>query len=171
MGGVRERQIKSARNILSSLLKTDGTSLNVEALTTLMTEVEAVFNSPPLTTELLSDGNSLNPICPSNILTMETKVVMPPPGEFGRTDIYCHKQWRRVQHIREEFWNIWRKESLITLPQCQKWSKNKRNFQNEDIVLLKDDSHHGNHWPMAHTVEILADKHGDVRNVKLKLGS
>ena len=77
--------------------------MNGEALTTLMAEGEAVLNSQLLTTELLSDGNSLNPICPSNILTMKTKVVMSHPGEFGHADIYCHKQWRRVQHITEEF--------------------------------------------------------------------
>ena len=58
--------------------------MNGQALTTLMTEVEAVLNSGPLMTELLSDGNSLNPVCPSNILTMKTKVVMPPPGEFDK---------------------------------------------------------------------------------------
>ena len=102
---------------------------------------------------------------------MKTKVVMPPPGECGLADIYCRKQWRRVQHITEEFGNRWRKEFLVTLQQCQKWSKNKRNFQTGDIVLLKDDSNHRNHWPMAHIVEIFANKHGDVRNVKLKLGS
>ena len=84
MGGVWEQQIKSARNTLSSLLKTHRTSLNGQALTTLMTEVEAVLNSGPPMTELLSDGNSLNPVCPSNILTMKTKVVMPPPGEFDK---------------------------------------------------------------------------------------
>ena len=79
MGGVWERQIRSARNILSSLLKTHGRSLNDEALSTLMAEVEAVMNSRPLTVELLRDGNSLNPISPSNSLTMKSKVVMPPP--------------------------------------------------------------------------------------------
>ena len=93
-----------------------------------------------------------------------------PPGEFGRADIYCGKQWRRVQHITEEFWNRWHKEFLVTLQQCQKWSKN-RNFQTGDIVLLKNDLHHENHWPMARVVEIFAEKHGDVQNVKLKLGS
>ena len=87
MGGIWEQQIKSARNILSSLLKTHGTSLNGEALTTLMTEVKAILNSQPQTTELLSDGNSLNLICPSNILTMKAKAVMPPHGEFGCADI------------------------------------------------------------------------------------
>ena len=47
-----------------------------------------------LTTELLSDNNSLNPICPSKILTMKIKVMMPALGEFGHSDICCHKQWR-----------------------------------------------------------------------------
>ena len=99
VGGVWKRQKKSARNILSLLLKTHGTRLNGEAVTTLKTEVD----SQPQAAELLNDGNSLNPICPSNFLTMKTKVVIPPPGEFGHTDIYCRKEWRRVQHITEEF--------------------------------------------------------------------
>ena len=162
MGGVWEQQLKSARNILSSLLKTHGTSLNGEAITTLMTGVEAVLNSWLLTAELLSDGNSLNLICPSNILTVKTKIVISPPGEFGRADIYCGKQWRRVQHITEEFWNRWHKEFLVTLQQCQKWSKIRGIFQTGDIVLLKDDLHHWNHWPMACIVEIFVDNHGDV---------
>ena len=170
IGGVWKRQIKSARNILSSLLKIHGTSLNSEALTTLMTEVEAVLNSRSLTTELLSDDNSLNTIHPYNILTMKNKVVMPPPGEYGRADINGCKQWRRVQHITK-FWNRWRKQFLVTLQHCQKWSKKKRDFQIGDIVLLKDDSHHLSHWPIACILEICVDKHGDVRNVKLKLGS
>ena len=174
IGGVWEPQIKSARDILSSLLKLHWTSLNGEALTTLMTEVEAVLNSRPLTAELLSDSNSLNPICPSNILTMKTKAVMPPPGEFGSADIYCRKQWRRVQHKTEEFWNRGidgAKNSLSPSNSVRIGQKSKRNFQTGDIVLLKDDSHHRNHWLVAHIVEIFADKHGDVRNVKLRLGS
>ena len=103
MGGVWEQQIKSARNILTSLPKTYRTSLNGEAVTASMTEVEAVLNSRPLTTELLNDGNSLHPIYPSNILTMKSRIVMPPPGEFVRAKIYCRKQWARVQHITKEF--------------------------------------------------------------------
>ena len=95
MGEVWVKQIKSAINILSSLLKTHETSLNGDALTTFMTKLEAVFNSQTLTEKLLSDGNSLNSICPSNILTIKTKVVMPHPGEFGCADINCCKQWRK----------------------------------------------------------------------------
>ena len=48
--GVWERQIRSARSILNSLLKTRGSSLSDESLQILLAEVETVINSRPLTT-------------------------------------------------------------------------------------------------------------------------
>ena len=69
MGGAWERQIRSARTILTSLLKTHGTSQNDELLHTLLIEVEAIVNSYPLTTDLLSDINSMIPLSPINLLT------------------------------------------------------------------------------------------------------
>ena len=48
MGGIWERQIRSARVILASLLQTHGHSLDEESLQTLMDETEAVINSRPL---------------------------------------------------------------------------------------------------------------------------
>ena len=53
-----------------------------------MKEVRAVLNSQPLPTELLSDNNNLNPICPSNLLTVKSKVVMSPPSELLHADSY-----------------------------------------------------------------------------------
>jgi len=55
MGGIWERQIRSARRILSGLLKTHAASLNDESLRTLMIETEAIVNSRPLTTNTLCD--------------------------------------------------------------------------------------------------------------------
>ena len=99
MGGIWERQIRSARNILAALTKTHGKSLDDESLRTLMTKVEAVINPRPLTVDTVSDSSSLIPISPKNILTMKTSVVMPPPGTFQGADLYCKKRWTRVQHI------------------------------------------------------------------------
>ena len=86
MEGVWERQIRSARAILNSLLKTHGSSLSDESLQTLLVEVEAIINSRPLTTDVLSDVTSLAPLSPVNLLTMKSKVVMPPPGHFISPD-------------------------------------------------------------------------------------
>ena len=95
MEGVWECQIRSARVILNSLLKTHGSSLSGESLQTLLVEVEAITNSCPLTTDVLNDATSLATLSPVN-LTMKSKVVMPPPGHFTSPDRYCMKHCRRV---------------------------------------------------------------------------
>ena len=99
MGGVWERQIRTARSILNALLKTYGRSLNHEALHTLLIEVEAIVTSRPVTTETINDVQSHVPLSPSSLLTMKSKVVMPPPGSFGPAHTYCRKRWRIAQHI------------------------------------------------------------------------
>ena len=92
MGGVWERQIRSARIILEGLLKTHSHSLNDESLRTLMAEVELIINSRPLTVETISDSKSEIPLSTSNLLTMKTSVVMPPPGEFSKPDAYSKRR-------------------------------------------------------------------------------
>ena len=91
MGVVWERQIRTARCILNALLKTHGRSLNNEALHTL------------LTVETINDVGSYIPLSPLNLLTMKSKVVLPPPGSFTPADLYSRKRWRRVKHISNEF--------------------------------------------------------------------
>ncbi|XP_044182389.1 uncharacterized protein LOC122963130 [Acropora millepora] len=112
MGGVWERQIRSAQNVLSSLLQKNGNQLDSESLRTLMCEAEAIVNSPPLTVSQLADPDSLSPLTPNHLLTMKTKVILAPPGTFQPADVYCR---RRVTHLANEFWTRWRKEfsSLI----------------------------------------------------------
>ena len=169
MGGVWERQIRSARAILTSLLKTHSQSLNDESLHTLLTETEAIINSRPLTVDTINDPNSLKPLSPSNLLTMKSKVVLPPPGSFSSADLYSKKRWRRVQHIANEFWSRWRKEFLQSLQ--KRWSKPARNYQVNDVVLLKDDSLfvERNSWPMARVKEVYPGSDGILRVVKLML--
>ena len=82
MGGVWERQIRSARPILNSLLKTHGRSLSDESLQPLLIEFEAIINSRPLTTDVLNDVTSLATLSSVNVLTIKSKVVMSPPGHF-----------------------------------------------------------------------------------------
>ena len=172
MGGVWERQIRSTRAILTVLLKNHGRSLNDESLNTLMVETEAIINSRPLTIETLGDVNSQQPLAPINLLTMKSNVVSPPPGEFIASDVYSKRRWRRVQHIANEFWNRWRKEYLQHLQNRQKWKQKTRNFQVNDVVLLKDNTlEMRNHWPMARIVKLYNDDKGVVRSVDIFLGS
>ena len=169
MGGVWERQIKSARVVLSALLKQHGTSLNDESLITLLTEVESIVNSKPLTVETLSDIGSEAPLIPMNLLTTKSSVAIPPPGYFKQSDLYSRQCWRRIQHIAEEFWCQWRNEFSSTLQSRAKWQKIKRNFKIGDIVLLKSNTIR-NQWPMTTIVDVYKSNDGHVRTVKLRGG-
>ncbi|XP_028519132.1 uncharacterized protein LOC114576535 [Exaiptasia diaphana] len=102
MGGVWERQIRTVRNVLASLLQDNGKQLNDESLRTLMCEVEAIVNYRPLTVECLRDPDALAPLSASQLLTMKTKILMAPPGVFQSADQYARKWWRRVQHLANE---------------------------------------------------------------------
>ena len=83
MGGVWERLIRTVRLVLSGLLEDHVTQLDDEALRTLFTEAENIVNSRPLTTQSLSDPDAPEPITPNHLLTLKTKVVLSPPGNFS----------------------------------------------------------------------------------------
>ena len=127
MGGIWEHQIRSARAILNSLLQIHGHSLDEESLQTLMTET-AIVNSWLLTVETINDGQSPMQISLNNILTMKTKMVMPPPGVFQKPDLYCRSRWRRIQHLSNEFWSRWRKEFIRTLAGTSQVGQNVKKF-------------------------------------------
>ena len=122
MGGVWERQIRTARRILDTLLREHGSRLDDESLQTLMCEVESIINSRPLTV-ISSDVRDPYPLSPNQILTMKTGIVLPPPGKFQRNDVYMRRRWRRVQYLCNLFWSRWKREYLPTLQESAKWNK------------------------------------------------
>lgn len=147
-GGVWERQIRSARNIMAALMREHGHSLDDEALRTLMCETEAFVNNRPLTADILSDPLSPLPLTPSTLLTGKTKLILPRPGKFQKEDD-CKQRWRRVEHIANEFWTRWSKGYLQSLQVRNKWTRQRRNFTEGDVVLLKDSNTCRNKWSLA----------------------
>ena len=170
MGGVWERQTRYARSILSSLLRTHSKSLDQESLNTLFTEVENIINSRPLVVETINYPNSEAAISPSHLLTMKSKVVMPPPGVFGTPDLHCKRRWRRLQHISNEFWCRWHKEFQATLQERQKWLFSTRKFRVGDIVILKEVNNR-NDWKLVKVIDVHNDENGHVQSVQLYVGA
>ena len=164
-GGVWERQIRSIRNVMNGLIREHGSRLDEDSLRTFLCEAEYTINNRPLTVETLSDPHSAPPLSPSMLLTGKTRLVLPPPGEFKREDMYCRKMWRRTQHMAQEFWSRWCKEYLQQLQARNKWIRPRRNFQVGDVVLLKENQSPRNRWPMAKVVETHPDDQDQVRSV------
>ncbi|XP_068723802.1 uncharacterized protein [Montipora capricornis] len=168
MGGSWERQIRTVRNILVSMLEESGRQLDDESFQTLMKEIQAIVNFRPLALNDMSSTDSPQPLTPNHLLTIKTKVLMPPPGVFLREDLYLRKRWRRVQHLANLFWEKWGKEFLQGLQLRKKWTKPQRNLQKGDIVMLKDENVPRNLWRLARVQDVFRSKDCLVRKVRLQ---
>ena len=170
MGGAWERQIKTVRSALAPLLRQAGGQLDDEAFRTFMTEVECIVNSRPLTSTNFSSPDAPEPLTPNHLLTLKSKVVLPPPGKFQRADLYSVKWWRRVQYLANQFWQRWRKEFLLQLQTRQKWERPQPNLGVGDVVIVKEnESETRGQWPLARVMETFPSADGRVRKVRLKM--
>jgi hypothetical protein len=167
MGGAWERQIRSVRSVLTVILDQSSKRLDSASLRTFLYEVMAIINSRPLTTEHLNDPSGPEPLTPNHILTMKPTVILPPPGQFIKEDLYLQKRWRRVQYLANEFWVRWKKEYLLSLQPRQKWQKKRRDSKVNDIVLLQDDLAPRNEWKLARVTEVYPGLDSKVRKLRL----
>ena len=91
-GSAWERQIGTIRRVLEAMfLELESSQLTRELLVTLMSEVSAVVNARPTST-IPSDADELQPLSPAMLLTMKSRRVGPPPGEFVPHDVYARRQ-------------------------------------------------------------------------------
>ncbi|XP_059922878.1 uncharacterized protein LOC132468990 [Gadus macrocephalus] len=136
MGGVWERMIGISRRILDSMLsQTPPSLLTHDVLSTTMAEVSAIINARPLTT-ISTDADAPLLLTPNTILTQKVCCPYPPPGCFVDADLH-RRQWRRVQHLANTFWERWRREYVSTLQSRSKWQKSQPNIKEGDLVLLR----------------------------------
>ena len=96
MGGVWERQIRTARGILNVLVKILGKSLADTSLHTFLVDVEAIVNARPITIATISDVKSDIPFSPAHLLTMISKVILPSLDAF-------HQLICTIESAAEEF--------------------------------------------------------------------
>lgn len=168
-GGVWERLIRSARRILNGLLTSPGVTLTTSSLRTLLYEVMAVMNSRPLSVESLEDPTGPLPLTPNHVLTMKSPGILPPPGVFERADVYLRKQWRKVQHLADVFWEKWRKDYLVTLQSKRKWQCERPNLAPGDVVLMVEDGVCRGDWKLARVEEVYPSEDGLVRRCLLRV--
>ena len=170
MGGVWERMIKSVRSVLTALITSHSEQLDDELLRTFMTEAECIVNCRPLTQVETTPLDTSPPLSPNQILTLKSEVVLPPPGEFGRADLYCRRRWRRVQHLANEFWSRWRTDFLPTLQERRKWTSPRDNIRVDDMVLVIEEDSPRSRWPMGRVVSARAGSDGLTRSVRIAVG-
>ncbi|EYC38573.1 hypothetical protein Y032_0708g1708 [Ancylostoma ceylanicum] len=158
--------------------------LNENDFLTLITEIEAMVNSRPLTYagSTLEDSVVLRPI---DFLTQRANVNLFPQEESETKDHdpeyfptistreqatqYLEKQMQYLQ----ELWKVWKGNYLLELRNLhQKRIKQKKFTRKQplpgEVVLLTDENTPRGDWPLGLILELIKDPDGEVRSVKLR---
>ena len=165
-GGAWERQIGTICRVLEAMFAELGShQLTHELLVTLVAEVTAIVNTRPISA-IPTDANEPQPLSPSMLLTIKTRSLGPPPGNFVLPDVYTRRHWRRFQYLTDQFWIRWRREYLQSMQIRTKWEELKRNLRTGDIVHVKEEGACRNDWPIGRVSEAIESDDSQVSKAK-----
>ena len=140
--------------------------LTFEELTTVLCQIEACLNSRPLT-PLPSEGGA-DVLTPGHFLISWPLEAIPDPASISEQPISVLRRWNLCQSLVRHFWHRWSLEYLITLQRLNKWHHPLRNFEVNDVVLLRDETLVPSRWPIARVVKTCPGKDGLVRVIHVK---
>lgn len=163
-GGLWEAGVKSVKHHLRRIV--GQTKLTFEELSTVLTQIEAVLNSRPISA-LSSDPNDINPLTPGHFL-IGSSLNSLPETSYEDTTIAHLSRWKLLQKLHQDFWRRWSTEYLHQLQQRPKWKMATKNIEVGDLVLLKEDGLPPFHWKLARITAVFPGKDDITRVVHLK---
>ena len=156
--------MKSAKAAMKQVLH--NVTVNDEILVTAMTEVEALLNARPLT-HVPVDPSEPEVLTPNHFLLGRASANLAPVFVVNG-DICLRKQWRTAQVLVNQFWRRWIKEYAPYLTERRKWGTERRNLEENDVVLVVDQNSPRGIWPLARVVRALPGPDGRVRTALVK---
>ena len=164
MGGAWERLVRSTKEVMFGLVKDH--VLTDSQLLTVLTEVESILNSRPLT-HLSDDITDLEPLTPNHILLGRHRN-WSSITDVSETDITSRRKWKQVQALQRTFWERWVKEYLPTLTKRTCWRQKTPNLEVGELVLMKDDDIKRGKWPLGRIVNVTPSDDGIVRVAEVR---
>ncbi|XP_026739836.1 uncharacterized protein LOC113502195 [Trichoplusia ni] len=159
MGGAWERLVRTVKTALAVVL--NERSPPEEVLHTLMTEVEHIVNSRPLT-PVSMDPNDAESLTPNHFLLGRSCGAMA-PGEFEDTELVGKATWRTAQRLADHFWRRWVKEYLPLLMPRKIDGRTTVDPKEGDVVLIVDAALPRNSWPRGEVIKVYPGPDGRTR--------
>ncbi|GFU22142.1 uncharacterized protein TNCV_2060271 [Trichonephila clavipes] len=165
-GGLWEANIKSLKYHFKRVA--GNSKFSYEELLTLITQIEAILNSRPLT-PLSSDVDDLEVLTPAHFLIGRPITAIVEPSllqcESNRLNV-----WQRITKSVQTIWKRWSLSYLNSLQQRKKWIVNKENLKLGDMVLIREENLPPCKWLLGRVVKIYMGKDKKVRVVDIKTG-
>ena len=174
-GGVFERMIKSAKRCLRKAIGKN--CLTFDELLTLVTEVEGVLNSRPLTYVYSDDVTE--PLTPSHLLVGYRILTLPDDtvSQDADDEHTPGNLTRRGAHLAKtltNFWKRWKQEYLLELREFHRTSQHKESsssLQAGEVVTVYDEGHPRGLWRLGRIEELIPSADGKIRGVRVKVVS
>ena len=179
-GGVYERMVAICKKSLKGALGRK--LLSFEQLRTILTEVEAVVNTRPITF-VYSDSDSFQVLRPSDFLAPH-RDNGPPLFEENMEPEYCEFQsntqqlterWKKNALMLDKLWALWQTEYLAMLRErSQNDHKQKKVLATHmprvnDIVLIHEDNMPRGAWRVGRIKELIHSADGLIRSAIVQL--
>ncbi|XP_054259448.1 uncharacterized protein LOC128984179 [Macrosteles quadrilineatus] len=165
-GGLWESSVKNVKHYLRRVM--GNSVLTLIEFITLLTQIEAMLNSRPLT-PLSNDPSDLAALTPGHFLIGAPLTAVPEPNLLTVPENRL-KQWQLVQAFHQRIWHRWHLEYLNNLQQRTKWTRKSKNLEVGDLVLVHMDSPPLS-WPLARITAVHPGADGVVRVIDLKTSS
>ena len=165
-GGLHESNIKCLKLHLRKMFH-DFTPA-IEDMNTMLCQIESILNSRPLSplTENINDLSALTPghfIIGTNLRAL--------PGQESNLKVSNSRKGmlQNMQTRLDNFWKQWSKQYIVNLQQRERWmQEGKLKVKEGMLVLLRDEQLPSNRWRLARVLEIIPDKQGTTRVVRLR---
>lgn len=140
--------------------------LSYEELCTVLTQIECLLNSRPLTV-LSSDPAEPTALTPSHFLNTAPLLSLPAPEIQAEPVSLLHRH-SLLDKLVQSFWNRWKSEYLHGLQVRQKWNLPSVPVVPGMVVVVIDDNSPPLYWPLAIVEKVHPSKDGIIRAVTVK---
>ena len=164
-GGWWERICRSLKEPLRKVL--GRALLSYVEMYTILTEIESMINSRPLTFigESIGDGEVITPAHLASGRALKT-ILDVPYGVHNESSISGRYLYR--ERLMGHYWKRWQSEYLPKLTVRQKWTDEVFPLRKGDVVLISEENQKRSTWPLRKVVEIHKGADGLIRTVSLK---
>ena len=164
-GGTWEREVKSIKAALKVTLQEQ--TVPEPVLRTMLIEVEGILNAKPLG-YVSSDAADLDPITPS-ILLMGRHDASLPQVMYDSSDLLGRRRWRHSQVLADHFWSSFIRHYLPTLQERQKWRRDNKTLEVDQVVLVVDPQLPRALWPDGKVTHTYPGADGRVRTASVQV--
>lgn len=163
-GGKWEAGVKSVKYHLKRII--GETLLTYEEMSTLLTQIEAVLNSRPLSS-LSDDPEDFEALTPGHFLIGNAPVIIPEPS-LETIKSSRLSRWQLLRQMLDNFWARWSTECLQRYLAIYKWNKSAPSLKEGSLVLVVDERYPPSKWPLGRVIQRHPGKDGHTRVVTVR---